>query len=330
MIDTRRLMKIVALAILCAASYAMPAADLQGRKTMTDVNELRKSFVQTFGEDVDLVSDEVREMSGAKYWLACVRAKKSGTFIFRHKFEQTRTYRYMDIECRITVGEKGCSRTLRPDLRPQLFCIGDSVIIPFTLGDQIISHSFSRISRFPNYYESSFDGPSDDRKIDNPAANHLRYTGRDSHVAVHRHGREASVEFNAFFEAINIGRFNLSLSPRFPGAMRHDPGKPPQLFVTSVIIVPKEAPVIGVIASVSVHGVENERWSSAGGAGYPTSVLMLRPGDRISMTYGRTVIPNDKETQGLVKEVEPVIKLLPFSIEPRSYYNDWIIDHVLR
>lgn len=330
MIETRSLMKIIAIAILCAVPAAMPYADAQSRKTTTSVNELRKSFIQTFGEDVELLSDEVREKYGGKYWLAVVRPKRSGTFIFRHKFEQTRSYRYQDNECRITVGEKGCSRTLRYDLRPQLFCVGDSVIIPFILGDQIISHTFSRVSRFPKYYESPFESGLDERKVDNPTGDHLRYIGRDSHVAVHRDGRESSVSFNTFFEAVETGRFNLSIEPRIPGRMQHYPGKPPQHFITSVIIVPKESPVIALIASESVHGVENERWSSSGGTNYPTSVLVLRPGDRISLTYGWTRIPNNEETRALVKEVEPVIKLLPFSIDAKSYYNDWIIDHVLR
>ncbi|HEY7543279.1 MAG TPA: hypothetical protein VID27_00265 [Blastocatellia bacterium] len=331
--EAQSLMKVVAIAILCTVPSVMPAAT-QRRKAGTDVNELRKSFVEIFGQDFELLSDEVREKSGGKYWLAIVRTKRSGTFIFRHKFEQPYSYRYQDRECRIFVGEKGCSRTLRHDLRPQYFCVGDRVIIPFLIGDRLTNHAFSRVSRFPHYYYGPFESGLDERGVDNPIQDHLKYLGRESHVAVDRSGREASVTFNAFFEAAEVGRFNFSLSPHIPGEMQHYSGKAPQLFITSVVIVPQESPVTALVAEESIYekdeNSENPRVSSSGGTDYPTSVLMLRPGDRVSLNYGRTHIPNNKQTQDLVKEVEPVIKLLPFSIDPRSYFNDWIIDHVLR
>jgi hypothetical protein len=329
MIANRSLISIAAaLALLAVAS---PKPESQAK--VTDIDELKKNFVRTFGEDFDLLRDEVREKTGAKYWLAVVRPKRSGTFIFRHKFEQTRSYRYMDAECRIRVGERGCSRALRYDLRPQLFCVGDSVIIPIIIGDHIISHTFSRVSRFPRFYESQIESVLDDRGVDNPAGGHLKYIGREAVVAVHRDGKEASVQFVAVFEAVETGSFNLGLSPRIPGRMQHYPGKEAQHFVTSVVIVPREVPVIALIASESVEGSDKRtepRSSSLGGTGYPTSVLVLRPGDRISLIYGLTRIPNNKKTQALVKEVEPVMERLSFSIDPKSYYNEWIIDHVSR
>ena len=94
------------------------------------------------------------------------------------------------------------------------------------------------------------------------------------------------------------------------------------------MIVPPDAPIVALLASESVLGVENARWSSAGGASYPTSVLMLRPGDKISLPYGNTRIPNTKETLEFVPQVEPVIHMLPFAIDAKAYYNAWIIEHV--
>ena len=186
---------------------------------------LRTHFIQTFGEEVELVSDEVREIYNAQYWLAVVRVKRPVTIIFRHTFEQTHSYRHMDIESRIVVADTGCQRTLRPDLRPQTFCVGDTLILPIVIGAHTNQHAFSRVSRFPQYYDSPFSGTIDTQEVENPTAAHLRYLGREAHVAMHRAGREASVSFVAFFEATGVGRFNLRLSPRITGAMQHYPSK---------------------------------------------------------------------------------------------------------
>src|SRR5213596_2217793 len=103
--------------ILCCISLLCLAPTMSGKPTPkpkpANVALLRKQFVQAFGADFELLRDETKEEDGAKYWLATVQAKRSGSFSFRFKFQRVNYgYKYADNEYRVVVGEKGCKRML--------------------------------------------------------------------------------------------------------------------------------------------------------------------------------------------------------------------------
>jgi len=297
-----------------------------------NLNELRRQFAEAFSLDFDLVRDEVREKDGAPYWLAHARAKRSGEFVFRHLFETPHYgYRYHDDEMRVFVSESGCRREVRDDLRPQPFCVGDTVIIPILVADRVVDHTFRNVSRFPRYYSSPFRselGAALSVSEESPAGvPFLRTIGREMHHSVHRGLNRTSLHFQVFFEALEVGRFDLELSPRLPVALAGHSG-PGSAVRRSIVIVPRGAPIAELVAEESVYETdeksENPRVSSSGGTSYPVSVLMLRPGDRFSLTYGEMVVPATEETLEAAREVTPAIQGRPFSLDTVSGYTAWL------
>lgn len=302
------------------------------------IEELRASFVEAYGRDFELVADAVREKDGTPFWLAFVRPKRSGEFVFRHRFETPGYgYRYHDNEMRVFVSEKGSRRELRNDLRPQTFCVGDTVIIPILVAERVVNHSFRRDSRFPQYYTSPFQNHLDERAISSPAQVRgpdgspvLRYLGRESRDSVHRGGDRTSLSFTAFFEAIGVGRLDLELTPRLPPVLA-GPGDQPQRDqrpVRSIVVVPADAPITAIVHEESVwqtnEASDSPRSSSSGGTSYPVSVLMLRPGDRFSLTYGGLTAPSRREVHDAAPEVEPAIRVGTFRVDGKSGFTAWL------
>ena len=304
----------------------------------TDVNALRKKFVRTFGQNFELLSDEVRVTDNEKYWLAVVRPRKRGAFIFRHNFERVNygMYRYQDHEYHVFVGEKGSRRDLSHYGHSNSFCVGDSVIIPFVIGNGATNPSFSPVSRYRDLFtDRKFKNELDSRKIASAIVPGFEYIGRELHYLAHRHPATSSVFFSALFVAKEVGRFNLSLSPSWPdGWQKHTRDKRPHgSHILSVVIVPAEAPVTGLHYRKYVYekdrNSETPTSAASGSETYTTSLLMLRPGDRVSLPYASSVVLNSEIERHLTKKVEPVLGVLPFSVDVKSNYNDWILKYVL-
>lgn len=303
---------------------------------MTIREELRSRFVAAFGADVELVGDELRERAGATYWLASVRPRRTGQIVFRHTYQTPGYgYRYQDHEMRIFVGERGSRRRLRADLRPQHVSVGDLVLVPVRVGDGILGHAFRGDSRFPRYYHSELgttyderpltSGPSVLRASDGAAV--LRYLGREAVASVHRAGTQATLGLTAYFEATGVGRLNLELSARLPGALGVPPGKV-RAATCSIVVVPDDTAIATVVAEESIHekhdDSETPRVSSSGGTGYPVSVLMLRPGDRFALSYGTFVVSTRDEVADAANEAEPAIRTLPFEVDRSHGFTEWL------
>lgn len=287
------------------------------------MDELRQAFVQTYSPDFELVSDEVREHDGRTYWLASVKATRSGEFVFRHGYESPGYgHRYHDNECRIFIGEKGCRRELSESLRPQTFCVGDTAILPMLVGKGLTHHTFRRVSRFPEYYVSPFQTALDSRPIGiSGLSSVLTYLGREAHPATNRSGTRTTVQLVAFFEAAGTGRLNLELSPRWPASMQQA-----RVLTHSILVVPPDSPITALVAEESTlesdEASETPRASSSGGNNYRVSVTMLRPGDRISLSYGTAVVMPGAEAADAA-QVEPVVHARPFAADT-SGFSGWL------
>ena len=165
------------------------------------------------------------------------------------------------------------------------------------MGKGLTHHTFRRVSRFPEYFVSPFQTAFDSRPIEAAATLPvLKYLGREAHAATNRSGTRTTVQFLAFFEAVGAGRINLELSPRWPASPQQA-----QIITHSIIVVPPDSPITALVAeestSESDEASETPRASSSGGNNYRVSVTMLRPGDRISLSYGAAVVAPGSEAE---------------------------------
>ncbi|HEX7681682.1 MAG TPA: hypothetical protein VF713_26415, partial [Thermoanaerobaculia bacterium] len=148
------------------------------------------------------------------------------------------------------------------------------------------------------------------------------YLGREAHAGTNRSGTHTTVQFVAFFEAVGVGRLNLELSPRWLASPQ-----PTRPITHSIIVVPRDSPITALVAeestSESDEKSESPRASSAGGNNYRVSVSMVRPGDRISLSYGAAVVTAGHEAQGAAQS-EPVVRARPFAVDITLGCSAWL------
>ncbi len=74
------------------------------------MDELARDFRAAYGGDFEILAESREHMEGSAYRLFAVRPRRSGTFYFRHLFEQPASYRFHDDEARIVVLRSGEQR----------------------------------------------------------------------------------------------------------------------------------------------------------------------------------------------------------------------------
>ncbi|MFN7934688.1 MAG: hypothetical protein U0R19_15265 [Bryobacteraceae bacterium] len=273
------------------------------------MDELARDFRAAYGDDFEIVAEGREEVEGAAYWLVTVRPRRSGEFYFRHRFEQAASYRFHDDEGRIVVLRAGERRQVRFDSAPQSVCVGDTLLVPVPLPAGAAQHRFLKESRFPRYYDSEFAGR--DFRSAERAQTHgpLLYVGRESHMAVHRDGRMATLSFDAFFEAATPGRCNLRLAATAAPL--------------SILVVSGEAPIQALLAHVSTHAFDKPEQVSTGWSAFDTSLVMMRPGDRLRVAYGRRTVASEDGMRQLADEVAPRVEIAPFAVARQPVWNAW-------
>jgi hypothetical protein len=343
--------KLVAAALSLCALALPPFQDVAGqekraRQKARDTSELRRSFVEAFGEDFELLRDE----ADGQFWLAHAKPKRSGHFKLKYKYRyvdrvrpKDPLYEFVEHEIPVWVGPRGCRRRVQ-DRNYADVCLGDTVIVPVVLGD-FKGHTFSLSGR-------ELQPPSEplaeslrmevaaraeeDRKlhaepVPNPAAEFLKYVGSSAHYSPHR-APGFTMSFYATFEALKPGSFNLSLGARATGDVplgfgRGGVGVP-------VVIVERGAPLT-LLASGEYVKSYGGGFSSGTGNGYLTTPLLMQPGDRITLQFhgysergfrSRAKVESDPAVA--VKQVSPVITMQPFYVNPEEGYNRLIVKHL--
>lgn len=185
-------------------------------------------------------------------------------------------------------------------------------------------------------YRPTTELPSlDTSPADNPALPTLRYAGRESHKSLHR-SLGYTLNLFAEFIAASPGKLNLLLSASDFGnaTSRGHEGIP-------IIVLPLGAPATLIAGYEEVRGYrkgsdEREYVASTSSNSYMTQVLILQPGDRISLSYFSVVRNSDFErrfsadardpSEGLM----PVINMRPFSPDTRYDFTEWIVDYLPR
>lgn len=344
---TRRGLPLLLAALcLCGAASAQPAKKFEPTpEQAAEAARLRVALAGALGEDFGLERARLARRSdwhgGGLYWLAHLRARRAGEFHVAYKYRykdhvrpQDPLYSFVERRTHVRVGPRGCARQPRDNF----VCVGDTVIMPVVVNDYA-EHAFS-LTRRPftpgDAASARLRRDAEDAKlyrepVANPAGEFLRYVGRRGHYFPYRAGGY-TMTFEATFEAVKPGSFNLAVGARVSAAgPLTDDGAPASAASVPVVIVKPGTPVTVLSSREDVHGYTG-RFSSRSGENYQTTPLVLQPGDRITLKYsgysrrGRSLGEKRESLDAAVKDHVPVITLLPFRVEPAQDFNEWVVE----
>jgi hypothetical protein len=344
-LTTRGLFQLLAALCLCAAAAAQPAKEAEtthAQKASAEV--MRRALAETVGEHFEVARTRLTRRSnwhgGGLYWLAHLRAKRSGGFQVRYRYRykdhvhpQDPLYTFVEHETSFRVGPRGCARQPRYNF----VCVGDTVILPVVVGDYT-EHTFSLAAQPFSPADESTEKRRREMEeaglyrepVPNPAAGFLKYLGSRAHYSPHR-SLGYTMDYEAAFEAVGPGSFNLALSIDWPDAPPPTPASASPGSIP-VVVVERGTPITILSHKESVHGY-SERFSSNSGNNYLTTPLILQPGDRITLRYGNFSVrgrsPGGENRQALeagVKDYPPAITLLPFRVDAERDFNEWLVD----
>lgn len=331
-------------------AFACSVTAQKSRPKLPDETRLRAQFVNAFGNDFNLVKSEFKTRSNARgggtYWLAYLEPKRTGYFFLQHRYKDSDPlYSHVEQEIRLSVGPKGCHRGSLYTGVYSRFCLGDTIIYPVRIND-FTHHAFKLVKAeysngdqdwetLDNQHPETRGQELDQTPVANPAAENLRYVGRISQKAA-LHFPGYTLQWRAVFEAVKPGRFNLELSSSSPGPTSADVASP----VVPIIVVAHDAPVTLIAGHEEERGFTRgsdgrERLRGGSGNSYTTNLIILQPGDRISLSYythntrferGQRAGLDDRSDP--TDDIKPVIRLHPFSLDRNYNINEWLIDHL--
>jgi hypothetical protein len=338
-----RFSSLTAAFVLCALA-TVAAGQKSARPAPPDAGELRHAFTSACAAEFELVRDEFEqndsEHTGARYWLAHVRPKRDGAYSLRYRYKHSDPmYTHGEHTLGFTVGPRECRR--RPETPGSYICLGDTIILPVLL-DRHTGHTF-KLTRGAYNAELWATPPlaePDERlelsPVANPAATYLRYVGRTVHYSPHR-ALGYTLNFYATFEALRPGRLNLALTARRSGDVEPPV---PTAGGTPLLIVAPGTPLtlMAYHEDVSQFDGDPPRFSSHHGGNFLTSLLVLQPGDRITLPYYNIVrhghdldydgATEDAALNAVRKQIAPVIAPLPFKVDPAFGFNEWLIKYL--
>lgn len=339
--------------VLVAASlfvfFSSVTAQTRRRPEFTDSASLRASLLAAFGNDFELVKDEItartNEQGGGMFWLAYVRPHGPGYFTLQYSFKRNdRHYSHEEREIHITVAPKGCRRGAPSSGVYSRFCMGDTIIVPVMVSGAS-AHEFKLTKQAPSRdedwktydekYPETRDQGLDKTPVTNPSES-LRYVGRRSHKMLHR-SPGYTLQLHADFEAVKPGKFNLLVSS---SAYNGPSAKTPAGSI-SIIVVDRGTPVTLIAGREEVRGFTmgyngQEYGSSTSGNSYMTSLIVLQPGDRISVLYliarrgpqfGREGYAR-RDGVDPAEATIPVISVHPFALEKKYDFSGWLADYL--
>jgi hypothetical protein len=312
---------------LCAAPLHADA-----RQAAPDTARLRQALAEAFGESFQIVRTELRgglaERSGT-FWLVHARPRRGGDYELRYRYDyrdharpHDPLYTHVEHTSYIRVGERGCWRRREG----KDVCLGDTLILPFVVNDYT-GHTFTLGRRGSSAGAGETQAPpvEDAAEVDavpNPLSAHLEYLGSHSSEMLHRNGGSTTV-WTAEFRAAAPGRFNLS-----PWRTDSQAGSIP------IVVVPRGEPVTVLLAGETVVGTDRVRgFSSHGGNQYLTTLMLLQPGDHISVPYRHLTTSARQEREhgspaARMENSAPVITRFPFHLDAGQRFNAWIAEHL--
>src|SRR6267154_1014330 len=308
-----RTMKLWAnlIAVACLLALACIATGQAPKPQRRDTAALRSRFEAAFGKDFDLVKDELKTRAVARgdgtYWLAFAKPKRTGYFYLQYRYHERFPVYSREHEIGLSVGPQGCRRGPPYAEVFSRFYLGDTVILPVLINDYTEFEFKLAKAEYTDPASPTFDqqysdlqGPNlDQTEIPNPAAETLRYIGRSSYKAPHR-SPGYTLNLGAVFEAVKPGRLNLLVNSS--PAAKLETGSS----TVHIIVVARDMPVTLLAGREEVSGFEagnRARVVSTTSNNFITSVIILQPGDRISVNYFTVVRSGDFE--GVYKLPDP-------------------------
>jgi len=342
---TRRVLASASLFILFASVTAQTR-----RSTPVDSASLRANFLAAFGNDFDLVKDEFKtrsnEQGGGMFWLAYVKPRAPGYFSLQYSFKRDDNhYSHEEREIPVTVAPKGCRRGPPSSGVYSRFCEGDTIIVP-VLVSGASAHEFKLTKQttrededwktFDEKYPDFRNRDLDKTPVSNPSQS-LQYVGSRSHKMLHRRPGY-TLQLFADFEAVKPGKFNLLVgSSAYLGPSDKTPGGS-----IPIIVVDRGTPVTLIAGREAVRGFTmghngQEYESSSSGNSYMTNLIVLQPGDRISVLYlsvtrdgafERRTSSGRDDANDPAEGAKPVISVHPFALETRYDFGGWLVDYL--
>jgi hypothetical protein len=345
-------LRIILCALLLSVAFTASAQRLRPGKTV-DLDQLRSKFEAAVGKDFEVVKGELKGRSSARgggtYWLAHIRPKQPGFFHLTYRYNYNDShYSHVEREFSLGVGRKGCSRGVPSYGSYHRFCMGDTIIFPVAIYN-FTEHEFNLKSTAHTPEQDAVwekpasdppEGDVDRASVTNPLADNLRYVGTTSNKLLHRNGGY-TLEAYALFEAQSPGRFNVALSAAFPDL--------PSAVLSSVgvsggvpiIIVARGTPVTLLASSHAVRGYTmgydgREFVSSTSGDSFMTDVMILQPGDRISLKYFTTIRRaryerSERSTRNSPDMIPPPqIARVSFALKSEYNFTEWLVDYLPR
>lgn len=300
------------------------------------LQQLRSRFKAAVTRDFEVVKDEFKEHSnasgGGTYWLVHLKAKHSGYFVLNYRYNYNDPhYSHVQRDFSLNIGAAGCRRGPPYYGSYSRFCVEDTIIVPIIINNfsehevKLTSTAYAKEDEaaFEDRYPTSEDRGLNSSQVANPAAEFMRYVGSTSHKMLHRNGGY-TLESYAMFEAQRPGRFILSV-----GAAS-----------APIIIVARDTPVTLLASRQEVRGYsrgydDREYVSSSSGDSFMTDLMILQPGDRISLTYHTSVRSRKFERKERAgddepKPVSPLITKLPFTLKTEYNFTEWLVDYLPR
>ena len=340
--NTSPLIQISLACILLTGATLISAQSPEPRPS--DAAVLRTQFVAAFGKDFELVKDEMKTRApargGGTYWLAFVKPKRTGYFYLQYRYLESDSLDVREHEIRFSVGPEKCRRGGPYSGVYGRFCLSDTIIVP-VLVNNYPGHEF-KLTKAEYTNEKEDPGVTttesarlDTSPVDNPALPTLRYVGRAAHKSFHRNLGYTLI-LNADFVAASPGRMNLLVTASDPGTLdvRGVEGVP-------ILVLPLGAPATLIAGREETRGYRKgydgrESLASTSGNNYMTHVLVLQPGDRISLRYLSAVRNGESERRFRAggrdpsEDLKPVINVRPFAPDSRYDFTEWIVDYLPR
>lgn len=335
--------------ILLTLCFNAPTLAQSRNSDQPDAASLRAGFIAAFGEHFELVKDEIKprevERGGGTYWLAYAKPQRPGYFALEYRSkDKENSYSHIEYEISFGVGASDCRRGPPAAGVYSRFCLGDTIIIPVRL-EGLSDHEFKlakvkvptegeETRTFEEQYPETRDQGLDKTPVENPSKS-LRYIGRRAHKMLHRNSGY-TLNLIVDFEAVKPGKFNLLVSSASSAVAL---GETPEGSVP-IIVVARETPVTLIAGREQERhftmGSNGEYLSSTSGNNYMTNLIVLQPGDRISLSYFSARCGPEYERSGYARSggldpaesIKPVISVHPFALDMSWEFSEWLVDHL--
>ncbi|HRH41273.1 MAG TPA: hypothetical protein PKY82_06470 [Pyrinomonadaceae bacterium] len=311
-----------------------------------NLKNLQSAFIAKFDKDFQFIKGEVKnhqeEKELQKYWLAQVKPKNTGYFTIKYAYHfADKFYASGETEMNIAVSGKGCRRY--PQIIRDIghFCLGDTIVIPIRL-QNFSKHTFSLKSKYETPenieelrkpYSDFYSKELDTEKIINPLDPNLKYLGKYRRDDLRRSGGGTFRHF-AVFEAVSLGKFNLGLSAQ--GNDSNNKKEKVLSVSTPIIIINPGTPITALVPEErSTYYIKDRTYSSDYNKSFESNLLILQPGDVISIPFYFFFAKAWWEEKGILSESQartinptPIIYKQPFLIKTDEGFNDWVNDYL--